>query len=85
MLGSELAVRARRWSNIRDRRDGRDGGGSDESRFRRDSSGVEAVEEEAIGRSDISTSRSFRHYVTNQDVSGQQRDAGQNPVSAQAV
>jgi hypothetical protein len=85
MLGSELAVRARRWSKIRERRDGRDGGGSDDSRFRRDSSGVEAVEEEAIGRSDISISRRFGYFVTNQDASGQQRDAGQNPLFAQAV
>ena len=52
MSGSEFAARVSRWSRIRERRDGRDGGGRDESKLRRDSSGVEDVDEDATGRSD---------------------------------
>jgi hypothetical protein len=51
MLGKELAVSARRWSRIRESKDGREGGGSMERRFRSDSSGVCEVDEEAIGKS----------------------------------
>jgi hypothetical protein len=51
MLRSELAVRASRWSRIRERRDGRDGGGSVESRLRSESNGDCEVDDDAIGRS----------------------------------
>jgi len=51
MLGSELAVRASRWSRILERRDGRDGGGSVDKRLRSDSNGDCEVDDEAIGRS----------------------------------
>jgi hypothetical protein len=51
MLGNELAVRASRWSRIRERRDGRDGGGSVVSRLRSDSNGDCEVDDDAIGRS----------------------------------
>ena len=52
-MGNELAVRASRWSRIRERSDGRDGGGSVERRLRSDSSGDCDVDDEAIGRSRI--------------------------------
>lgn len=53
MLGRELAASARRWSRIRDSKEGREGGGSVERRLRSDSSGDCEVEEEAIGRSNF--------------------------------
>ena len=66
MLGNELAVRASRWSKILERRDGRDGGGSVESRFRSDSNGDCEVDDEAIGRS-----QSQRHvHMTLEDLPG---------------
>jgi len=51
ILGRELAVRARRWSRIRDSREGRDGGGSVVRRLRSESRGDCDVDDEAIGRS----------------------------------
>jgi len=53
MLGRELAASERRWSRIRDSKEGREGGGSVERRLRSDSRGDCEVEEEAIGRSNF--------------------------------